>query len=86
MCHTNNFFDNQPKINIINEHLANKELDLSTHHFRTASMQQLSEQSNHHQLYDVSIEQSENASSPDDNSYSSLNCLLNKRRGQSNDD
>ncbi len=37
-------------------------------------------------LYDVSIEQSENVSSPDDDSYSSLNCLLNKRRGQRNDD
>jgi hypothetical protein len=37
-------------------------------------------------LYDVSIEQSENVSSPDDDSYSSLNCLLNKRPGQRNDD
>jgi hypothetical protein len=41
---------------------------------------------NHHLSYNVSIKQSDNTSSPDDDSYFSLNCLLNKRRGQRNDD
>jgi hypothetical protein len=41
---------------------------------------------NHHLPYNISIEQLDNANSTDDNSYFSLNCLLNKRHGQRNDD
>jgi hypothetical protein len=86
MSYPNNSFDDQPNQNIINEHSANKELNLSTYHLPTSSMQQSNEQSSHHQLYDISIKQPDNASSPDDNSYFSLNCLLNKCHGQCNDD
>jgi hypothetical protein len=86
MSYPNNSFDDQPKKNIINEHPANKELNLSTYHLPTSSMQQSNEQPSCHQLYDISIEQPDNASSPDDNSYFSLNFLLNKCHGRRNDD